>query len=283
MEAVNKAIGGVDLFHTASVGEVRGFVDNLLLLRGRAPLDRCEFCLKDRDDDTGRVNLWIRHAILCEVKVLRLQAMRCEGLPLSSQHLTRLHLYDLFLKDDYLNFSSCMALQTLDITSCTIICAKISSQSVKYPSLSREYFSVCFRTRVCAPSLISLRVVDYWFRTPVLEGMPLLVDASIRVGRRTTDCCDYSDHGDCGYEACVSCSGSMHDNNEMLLLHGISEAKNLTLIAETNTSVFRRDLRKGPTFTKLKTLLLNEHWCVAPGFATLAYILQHAPVLEKLT
>ncbi|KAJ1275015.1 hypothetical protein BS78_05G104600 [Paspalum vaginatum] len=259
------------------VGEMREFVDNLLLLRGRAPLDRCEFCLDDSDDsddDTGRVNLWIRQAILCEVKVLRLQGMRCEGLPLSSQHLTRLHLYGVLLSDDYLNFSSCMALQTLDIISCSILCAKILSQSVKYLSVTMGCFSFSFRTHVFAPSLITLRVVDYWFMTPVLEAMPSLVDASIRVGRQTSDCCDYSEYGDCGHEDCVSCYGSIHDNNEMLLLHGISEAKNLTLIAEPNT---------GPTFTKLKTLLLNEHWCVAPYFTALAYIFQHAPVLEKLT
>lgn len=37
-----------------------------------------------------------------------------------------------------------------------------------------------------------------------------------------------------------------------------------------------------PTFTKLKTLLLNE-WCLAADFRALICILQHSPILEELT
>lgn len=37
-----------------------------------------------------------------------------------------------------------------------------------------------------------------------------------------------------------------------------------------------------PTFTKLKTLLLNE-WCLAADLHALICILQHSPILEKLT
>jgi hypothetical protein len=46
--------------------------------------------------------------------------------------------------------------------------------------------------------------------------------------------------------------------------------------------IFRKDLKRRPSFTKLKTLLLNE-WCVAANFAALVYFLQHSPILEKLT
>ncbi|CAL4994587.1 unnamed protein product [Urochloa decumbens] len=42
------------------------------------------------------------------------------------------------------------------------------------------------------------------------------------------------------------------------------------------------DLRFCPSFSKLKTLLLNE-WCVTGDHCALACILQHSPVLEKLT
>ncbi|GJN01651.1 hypothetical protein PR202_ga18931 [Eleusine coracana subsp. coracana] len=46
---------------------------------------------------------------------------------------------------------------------------------------------------------------------------------------------------------------------------------------------FERDLKQCPTFSKLKTLLLNDHWCVPPDFLSLRCILEHSPVLEKLT
>jgi hypothetical protein len=45
--------------------------------------------------------------------------------------------------------------------------------------------------------------------------------------------------------------------------------------------IFRKDLKRCPTFSMLKTLLLNE-WCVAADFGALACFLQHTPVLEKL-
>ncbi|TVU26429.1 hypothetical protein EJB05_28976, partial [Eragrostis curvula] len=47
--------------------------------------------------------------------------------------------------------------------------------------------------------------------------------------------------------------------------------------------IFRRDLRWCPTFTKLKTLLLNDYWCYPVDCRALACILEHTPVLEKLT
>nr|XP_025877193.1 F-box/LRR-repeat protein At3g58900 [Oryza sativa Japonica Group] len=46
--------------------------------------------------------------------------------------------------------------------------------------------------------------------------------------------------------------------------------------------IFKRDLEWCPTFTKLKTLLLNEYWCVPDDFSALSCILEHALVLENL-
>ncbi|XP_024310928.1 F-box/FBD/LRR-repeat protein At5g18770 isoform X2 [Brachypodium distachyon] len=45
---------------------------------------------------------------------------------------------------------------------------------------------------------------------------------------------------------------------------------------------FPKDLKKSPSFGKLKTLLLSE-WCFADKFGALMYFLQHSPVLEKLS
>ncbi|XP_066339531.1 uncharacterized protein [Miscanthus floridulus] len=113
--------------------------------------------------------------------------------------------------------------------------------------------------------------------------MPSLVDAIVRVIHDSADCCTYSDYGDCGFEVCEDCYGDKHENDNCVLLEGLSEAKSLALVAETKTFIFTRDLKRCPTFNKLKTLLLNEYWCLAPGFSALTCILKHTPVLEKLT
>ncbi|TVU26426.1 hypothetical protein EJB05_28973, partial [Eragrostis curvula] len=47
--------------------------------------------------------------------------------------------------------------------------------------------------------------------------------------------------------------------------------------------IFKTDLRWCPTFSMLKTLLLNDYWCVIDDHRALACILEHSPVLEKLT
>lgn len=43
-----------------------------------------------------------------------------------------------------------------------------------------------------------------------------------------------------------------------------------------------RDFKWCHTFSKLKTLFLNE-WCLAADFGELVYFLQHSPILERLT
>ncbi|KAF8730851.1 hypothetical protein HU200_016717 [Digitaria exilis] len=111
--------------------------------------------------------------------------------------------------------------------------------------------------------------------------MPSLVDGTIRVIQRSSDCstCKHYNYGDCGFGECENCCG-VHDNNNSMLLEGLSEAKSLALVANMETLVFTRDLKWCPTFSMLKTLLLNEYWCVDPGFKPLACI--HTPVLENL-
>ncbi|KAK3119869.1 hypothetical protein QOZ80_9AG0676800 [Eleusine coracana subsp. coracana] len=56
-----------------SVKAVREFVDHLLLLRGSSPLDTCKLSLSDfEEDDMSRMKLWIRHILMCKVRVLSL-------------------------------------------------------------------------------------------------------------------------------------------------------------------------------------------------------------------
>jgi hypothetical protein len=47
--------------------------------------------------------------------------------------------------------------------------------------------------------------------------------------------------------------------------------------------LFKWDLRCCPAFSKLKTLVLNEYWCMPDDFGPLICILQLSPVLEELT
>lgn len=43
------------------------------------------------------------------------------------------------------------------------------------------------------------------------------------------------------------------------------------------------DLKRCPTFSKLKTLLLSDYWCVALDLEAITCILKNSPLLEKLT
>ncbi|TVU16814.1 hypothetical protein EJB05_36969, partial [Eragrostis curvula] len=148
--------------------------------------------------------------------------------------------------------------------------------------------AVWFRTRTYAPNLVSLTLDDAGFRdeepcrTPILDRMPKLQEAFVRLTQKNADCCSHADEsGNCGHVDCDSCYGIEHGNS-CLLLQGLSEAENLKLVAESNTFVFKRDLKQCPTFSNLKTLSLNDYWCVAPDFLALTCILKHSPILEKL-
>ncbi|KAF8711286.1 hypothetical protein HU200_029307 [Digitaria exilis] len=246
-----------------SSGELREFVDHLLLLRSGAPLDSCEFLFDVREDaDVPHVNLWIRHVIRCQVRRLMLSITReddpggicfhVDNLPLVSRHLRRLELYDTELNDSFLDFLGCPGLEELVIYNGGFERAKrISSKSVKRLSVLDCSFNERRRTLIDVPSLISLQLEDPWDRTPVLGSMPFLVAASVRLGTgsiTSLDWCYSSDSGDCGDKQCQGCYGLEGDNvndgisngtskNKSVLLNGLSEAKSLVLIAES---------RKGP-------------------------------------
>uniref|UniRef100_A0ACD5WAF6 Uncharacterized protein n=1 Tax=Avena sativa TaxID=4498 RepID=A0ACD5WAF6_AVESA len=278
------------------VHELREFVYHLLLLRARAPIDTCKFRFDVvSDDDVPRVSLWIQHVILCQVRRLQLNISReshvsgpyfyVDNLPLVSRHLRSLELIDTGLNDSFLDFAACPALEDLVIYNGSFVhVRKISSKSLKRLAIIDSSFNQHIRTRIYVPSLISLRLEDNWDRTPVLESMPLLMAAFVRFIKESVDRCFYSDSWDCHNEYCQGCYDLQGVNSdECVLLKGLSEAENLTLIDEHDTFIFRKDLNCNPTFNKLKTLLLNEYWCVSPDFHTLAYILESSPILENLT
>ncbi|CAM0147260.1 unnamed protein product [Urochloa decumbens] len=115
-------------------------------------------------------------------------------------------------------------------------------------------FDFDHRLCICAPSLVSLLLDDIWGFAPRLESMPSLVKAVVT----TVDCCDSCSEANC-------------------------HSKDLALISGPETYTFKKDLRWCPIFSELKILLLNEYWCLPDDFRALVCILEHSPVLEKLT
>ncbi|CAO2143621.1 unnamed protein product [Urochloa humidicola] len=274
-----------DVDYLTAMRKYRQFVDSLLDCRGEASLETCEISFEGLwdDDDRPCLNRWIRH-VTCQVQMFRLsnvfrEDFELDDLPLVSRHLTRLELDGMELSNSFFDFSSCPSLKHLEIVSCDLWEANmISSESVKRLNITRCLFGKRFRTRVNAPNLVSLRLDSHLYRAPVIERMPALQEAYVRVQHED------SNSGDCGDEVCYSCYGVLRgDNNKCVLLGCLSEAENMALISESKTFIFGRDLNKFPTFSKLKTLLLNESWCVAPDFPALTCILKNTPVLVNLT
>ncbi|TVU16771.1 hypothetical protein EJB05_36926 [Eragrostis curvula] len=270
-----KSATALRLFRTNLSG-VPNFMQHLLLLRGCSPFDTFHLCFLDFEGkDVPHVNLWVRHALLCKVQELILSStyldFPLDDLPLVSQNLRSLELNSVILENSLCDFSGCPSLEHVNITfSALPSVKKITSKSVKRLTIRRSTFNEHqgFRTRIYAPNLVSLTLDDGGYqggelcRTPVLDIMPKLQEAFVRLSQNNADCCSHADEsGNCGEVDCDSCCGIGHDNS--CLWEGLSEADNLKLIAESKTFVFKRDLKQCPTFSKLKTLFLNDYWCGA--------------------
>uniref|UniRef100_A0A0D9XQ47 F-box domain-containing protein n=1 Tax=Leersia perrieri TaxID=77586 RepID=A0A0D9XQ47_9ORYZ len=218
------------------VTDAHMFMDHLQLLRDRSPLEACMFGFRVfTGDHISIVNEWIRSVTV---------------------------------HGKFLDFSSCPALEELEMTRCVISGDKISSSSLKRLSIWECEFKSNVRTRISAPSLSFLELIDVKGRTPFLEDMPVLVTAKVVLsGTKCRDYCHSMNHGYC--TRCV-------------LLKGLADATNLEFIADPEVFILKRDLRWCPTFTKLKTLSLIS-WFESAEYCTLIWILQHSPFLEKLT
>ncbi|XP_062198221.1 MEIOTIC F-BOX protein MOF-like [Phragmites australis] len=257
------------------------FVDGLLLLRhpGLA-LDEVELRVYPFDHEDGTfIKIWIRHALFCQAKVLvidfDIDFPFTLDAPLLSQHLRRLELGYLGLKENSLDFARCPALEVLEITNCRLDTCRILSQSVKHLRIKNCDFFSPKRIRISAPNLVSLQICYFDGKAPLLEKMASLETAIFSID--IEDYCDKSAYGEsCG--DCLNCC-SNNDHNSGDLLGGLSSATNLELITYSGALILRRWC---PTFSRLKTLLLNM-----PGedndLHSLVCILERSPVLEKLT
>ncbi|XP_052135835.1 F-box protein At4g22280-like isoform X1 [Oryza glaberrima] len=277
-------------------------VNHLVLFRGSSPLHKFEIKINScahwmiMSGDSNPFHcaiMWVMYALMCQVQVLTIKNVHAyiemdDGFSLVSRHLTELNLSGLDFRKFVLNFSSCPALEYIYFSAscCFNSVEKILSQSVKYLTFDFPEFSEHHRTHIYAPNLITLRLDDCWGRVPFLESMPSLIAAFVRPHRDSDDLCSNTYSGNCEDEYCRGCYGMVdnagNDSAKCVLLGGLSEAKKLELIVGPEMRIFRSDLRWCPLFSKLKSLLLNE-WCVANNFWALACILEHSPVLLKLT
>ncbi|KAL6658226.1 hypothetical protein ACP70R_003812 [Stipagrostis hirtigluma subsp. patula] len=269
------------------------FLNHVLLLRDHAPLDVCLFEFsKGAKDELPYINLWIRCALLCQVRALTVTALikrnnslekiYLDNLPVVSQYLKKLELSSLQLYGKFLDFSSCPVLMDLLLTYCYITADKVSSQSLTCLTIEECRFSEDTRTRISTPSLISVRLVNIYGRTPFFEDMPSLGTATVQFNSNCVDFCDNDDSGYCGDASCDGCYGTDDGSAGCVLLRGLSAATKLKLISNPKVFILKRDLRFCPIFSKLKTLFVKG-WCLDADLHALICILKHSPILEDLT
>ncbi|XP_066342837.1 MEIOTIC F-BOX protein MOF-like [Miscanthus floridulus] len=260
------------------------FVNRLLLLRGPGvALDEFEVSGSVKVLETEieeEIHIWIRHVLLCNVRVLIINLWTYLRPPLISQHLRRLELNYVDSHADCLDFATCPGLEVLDITHGCLSCLRILSQSVKHLRIISTCFANSIRACISMPGLISLQLNHFEGKAPLLE-MPSLHTAFVRPDDLVDDCMKRGDYGGACCGICAYCCGTNDHRGRCVLLGGLSNAMYLELIAYRGTFIFKRDLKGCPTFSKLKTLLLNE-WCVAICLSALVCVLEHSPVLEKL-
>ncbi|CAL5010893.1 unnamed protein product [Urochloa decumbens] len=65
------------------------------------------------------------------------------------------------------------------------------------------------------------------------------------------------------------------------VLHSLSNATSLELLADAGEVILTRELKSCQSFSNLKTLSLSE-WCMGDDFDNLIFFLQHSPNLERL-
>ncbi|CAL4994705.1 unnamed protein product [Urochloa decumbens] len=277
------------------------FMNHLLLLRGGAPLDRCEILCGDLHDKQDKdlhkaAGLWIRHALAVRhARELRVcirgrRRLHLDGtlFAASAPLLTTVELaHATFSADSSIDFSGCPVLEELTMSFCRIRADRIYSPSLTRLSFDKYCnFGGETRTRVSTPRLVSLRLTVCSGRAPVLDSMPDLVDANVRIEDWCDDMCIHNvcnnsglfskkqwGHGSkegcfCVDEdgsgmyvedltCCDSCYGT--DDGSSVLLEGLSGATDLELISDPRVFIFRKD-------------------CNA-----LVFFLQRSPVLENLT
>uniref|UniRef100_A0ACD5ZEG5 Uncharacterized protein n=1 Tax=Avena sativa TaxID=4498 RepID=A0ACD5ZEG5_AVESA len=269
----------------------------IIQLRENSPLTYCQInpftddvenCIRFARTRFTRTEQLMEYVLECRVE----QLVVCPGdnyhdktlslqYGLISRYLRTIDFELVDFEGSSLDFSDCPALEELTMRGCNFYVCRIVSESLKHLQLIEFCsFPEDYRIQIYAPRLISLRLGSLdgiafdGFRglTPLLEKMPLLETAFVTIAGMCSDSCG-SKREDFNDPSCTCC-----DDN-CVLLNGLSNAVHLKLTAQPKMFIYRWDLAWCPIFGKLKTLVLNE-WFTATD---LVCILQHSPVLKKLT
>ncbi|TVU26416.1 hypothetical protein EJB05_28963, partial [Eragrostis curvula] len=119
----------------------RNFMDGILLFRDPSvALDEVELrAFLSYDGEGGWracVSIWIQHLLFCQAKALTITGNVTLGGPLFSQHLRRLELCNVILKENSLDFTRCPALEDIRMNWCILYTTRIVSPSVKNLSIT---------------------------------------------------------------------------------------------------------------------------------------------------
>ncbi|KAL6660805.1 hypothetical protein ACP70R_001840 [Stipagrostis hirtigluma subsp. patula] len=295
--------------YAVAVDRLSRFVNRLLLLRDPVPLQECKFRFDSFPYvDGAEVDVWIRHALSWQVPVLiaRLGTNVHTALadhPLVSMHLKRLELSEVKLTGSYLDLSSCTALEDLKLHACMICVGEIFSLSLKRMKITRCNFNFGAITHISVSSLRSLELVDCKGQTPLLESMPSLERAFVKLGYfdedrcgKGTDACycdeatnaEHSgeDTDEDSYGLCEKCCGQCanccdNDNNPPCVLLGGLSSVTYFKLATNSLFTIKRDLKRCPMFSNLRTLVLDD-WYLNDGVPAIFCFLLRTPLLQTL-
>ncbi|KAF7081978.1 hypothetical protein CFC21_085869 [Triticum aestivum] len=273
-----------------TVDKCNSLIDNFLRGHGNTAIIVCDIELTNLEkvEMHDMIDTWIFHIVnLCHVQELKVIScivddfLKFRDQALISKHLRRLELDKVRLQASIVDFSTCPALEEIDLMFCWIEANYIISKSLKrLIAVECEFDSVGARTHISVPNLIFLKLTDIWHYTPLFEAMPSLEVGYVSLGEDCLDYCNNNkswgcDNVDCGF-GCTD--GYKYDS---ILLEGLSNASYLELLSEPSMFIFDRDLRRCPTFRNLRTLILNE-WFLVANLHGLARVLHNSPILEEL-
>jgi hypothetical protein len=184
------------------------------------------------------VESWIQYAVSCKVSVLRIRSpygehshLQLSNRSVISEHLTVLELYRLEFEEHPLNLLSCRALEVLEIDDCVINFWDSFPKSLRRLTIiNATLFSMhAPRARISAPGLLTFELSNCFEWSPLIESLPSLVTAYIRIDCNSEDSCYQKYLGDCCNETCNGCSVK---DDCSVLLEGLSEAMSLELLSE---------------------------------------------------
>ncbi|KAL6641566.1 hypothetical protein ACP70R_019747 [Stipagrostis hirtigluma subsp. patula] len=243
------------------------FVNRFMMLRNPVALD--EFRLwyhvpdesqRDPRADSKDANLWIRHALQCNARSVKVSVWVNElhlnpAVFASKCFLTNLQLSCVFVIPGFFRSlqKGCTVLERLILRDCTIADPEISSQTLKVLTIDAGcHCTFDGQASISIPSLIDISFFAY-ASLPLLNNMESLLTAEFGTG---------DDEGD---DICE-------------FLRGLSGVTDLEFYYRGTTM----NLQWCPKFNNLTTLTLGK-WCLHPDFNPLILFLQNSPNLVELT